>query len=795
MGNPFITPSAIRGIARGDYCYHRIRGLVTLRRTRRRLTAMTHRQRILADRIIAVPAAFLFNGVARVLGRLIRRDHTIKPSNIHRIVVAKLIGMGSILQATPLLKALKQQFPNAKVTFVTMRSNEELLKRLSCVDEVLAIDDRSVLKMAATTIETITALIRSQADLYFDLEVYSAFASLLALFAVTRNRLGFYRHSVAFKNGIYTHLVYFNSRMPVRRLYLQLGRVVGIPPGQSEVTGPIFVDDTARSGARRLLSESPGWQPEEPYIVVNPNASDLLLERRWPAEHVVEALERLVLQGYQVALVGNRAELPYVRTLFERLPPELQSRVVNTAGRLNLGEFLALLEGAACVLTNDTGPMHMAIALQRPTVCLFGPADPEHYGQNLDFVEIFYSRVFCSPCLYEADEPPCHGNNICMQRIPAEPVVQAVMRLAATGMQEEKARVRDPSPGLRVVSDGPDGTPLGLVVRASLHENRGNVMPECIACSTPMVRRFRETAPNHWRCPKCGLECLSPQPDDQTLAGIYNELYFSHYKTQMDPGIVRAMKRATYGLQFRRLPAPDSFGDKRRLLDCGAATGFLAELAREAGWDSFAIEISDFGTQACERLLGSGRVFRGEVQDAFFAANPEGAFEVITMFDFIEHVRDPKEVLRWARQRLHPGSVLLMTTPWAGSISWRLMGRQWFHYVREHLWFFNPESIRVLLRESGFASAEVHSLRKAVTVDYMLAHYSRSTSYSKLLSPVARALNSFLPNWIKRQRLWFYLGEMVVVARVGQPANSSGTGSDAEAPAIEKEETPLGAVK
>ena len=137
--------------------------------------------------------------------------------------------MGSILQATPLLRALKQQYPQCTLTIVTMSSNRELILRLPCVDEVLVLDDRNVLVMLITTLTTVVKLIRRRADLYFDLELYSAFASLLALCAVTRNRLGFYRHSVAFKNGIYTHLVYFNTRMPVRRLYLQLGRVARRP--------------------------------------------------------------------------------------------------------------------------------------------------------------------------------------------------------------------------------------------------------------------------------------------------------------------------------------------------------------------------------------------------------------------------------------------------------------------------------------------------------------------------------------------------------------------------------------
>ncbi len=429
---------------------------------------MTHKGRILADRILAVPLAFLFNGAARLLGRLLRRDHSVQPQNVKVIVVAKLIGMGSILQCAPLLRALKQCYPNAKLIFVTMRANRELLLRLSSVDEILVLDDRSLLSMAGTTLRTIATLIRRRADFYFDLEVYSGFASLLALWAVTRNRLGFYRHSTAFKKGIYTHLVYFNTRMPVRQLYLQLGRVAGIPGGQSELMGPILVQDQERSAVSRLLAESPGWQPQQPYIVVNPNASDLLLERRWPTESVLEAINRLGSLGNQVVLIGAPNEAGFVQSLFDKLGPEVQVRVVNTAGRLSLGELLALLQGAACVLTNDTGPMHMAIALGRPTVCLFGPANPEHYGQDLPFVDIFYSQVFCSPCLYEADEPPCNGNNVCMQRIKPEAVVEAVQYLAHTGLPR-RSRQREPFlNSLPVLADSPDGRLLGVVERASV---------------------------------------------------------------------------------------------------------------------------------------------------------------------------------------------------------------------------------------------------------------------------------------------------------------------------------------
>ncbi len=600
------------------------------------------------------------------------------------------------------------------------------------MDEILVLDDRSAPVMAYTTLATIATLIKRKADLYFDLEVYSGFASLLALWAVTRNRLGFYRHSAAFKKGIYTHLVYFNTHMPVRQLYLQLGRTAGIPAGESELAGPILVHDQERQTVARLLAETSGWRPETPYIVVNPNASDLLLERRWPVEHAVEAISRLVFSGNQIALIGGRDEVDFVGSLCERLPAEVRSRVANTAGRLTLGELLALISGAACVLTNDTGPMHMSIALERPTVCLFGPGNPAHYGHDLPFVDIFYEQVFCSPCLYEVDEPPCNGNNVCMQRIKPEAVVEAIQHLARTGLPRRK-RQREPFLDIQpVLADTSAGTPLGVAVRASTKLSREGVPVKCIACSTLMVRAFSDAAADLWRCPGCGLESIWPQPDDQRLSSIYNERYFSHYKNTINPELTRSMKRATFDRQLRLLTFAGPFPDKRRLLDCGAATGILAERAKEQGWDAFAVEFSGFGADACAKLLGPDHTYHGDAQSAFFAANPENRFEVITMFDFIEHVRDPREVLRWAREHLVPGGVLLLTTPKVGGISWRLMGRHWFHYVPEHLWFLNSQSIRMLLNEAGFENATVSPLGKTITVEYALAHYDRSNSKSRI---------------------------------------------------------------
>jgi heptosyltransferase-2 len=411
--------------------------------------AVKTRHKITIDRWFGLPLVWSLNLLARALGVLLRRDHSVHPQTTRTIVVAKFFGMGSILQATPLLGALKRHFPQARLVFVTARGNRPLLERLPGIDACLYVDDASLLALATTTATTVVRLWHLRADLYFDLEVYSAYAALLSILSVARNRVGFYRYSTAFKRGLCTHLVFFNARQPIRRIYLQLGRAAGVPPPPQDELAPPRVDEADRAGLVGKLAAlagteraaGPAWERGNGYLVINPNASDLLLERRWPLAGFADTIEALAEGEVRIVLIGSRDEAAHVAALRERLSPTVRRTVVDTSGLLTLGELLALLQEARCLLTNDTGPMHMSIALGRPTVCLFGPCSPDHYGIDRPGNEILYRPVFCSPCVHEVERPPCGGNNVCMQLIEPGEVVRAVRRaLAHDASQRGHAR-------------------------------------------------------------------------------------------------------------------------------------------------------------------------------------------------------------------------------------------------------------------------------------------------------------------------------------------------------------------
>ena len=424
---------------------------------------MNARTKVRVDRMVGRPLAWGLNFAARALGEMLHRNHSVASEDVRTIVIAKYVGLGSILEATPLVRTLKTGFPLARIIFVTGASCRPLVERLEYVDAIITIDDRSISRVVLSSLVAIVALIRARVDLYFDLELYSTYGSIMALLSLTRNRIGFYRESAEHKVGIYTHLIYFNTRCPIRYIYLQLGRAVRCAPVGPDTLGKLRVDEADLQELASLLATRGIGQ--QPYLVINPNASDLMIERRWPTRRFAALIDQLTTRlKLPVLLIGLPSEQAYVASVVELLHEGGSAPVQNLAGALSLGGLLALLERARCLITNDTGPMHMAWALGTPAVCLFGPVDPAHYGWSGANVEIVYHRVYCSPCLHETDEPPCRGDNICMQRIEVDPVLAAIQRILAGPVPNHPSAFE---PGFFVDERG---LPLGRVVRGSIEK-------------------------------------------------------------------------------------------------------------------------------------------------------------------------------------------------------------------------------------------------------------------------------------------------------------------------------------
>ena len=412
---------------------------------------MKLKTKIVIDRIAGIPLVYFLNVLARVLGSFLRIDHSLnKP--VKRIAVSKFVGMGSIVQATPLLKALRKKFPEARIYFVTNISNKALFNYIDEVDEVLCINDKDALALIGSSLKIIMKLWKNRPDLYIDLEIYSNYSSVITTVSLARNRMGFFKDDKMYRKGMYTHMVFFNIKSPVSQTYLQFARLMGCNDVVTEVR---LNDSKIGEGVINSVRQKLNSLAEE-YILINPNASDLRLERRWPADKVIQLIESLSAENtsMQIVLIGDKNESGYVNSITSRVQKNLN--LIDSSGKLNLHELIAIIKNADLLITNDTGPMHLAFALKTRTVSLFGPCSPIQYGGLGQTVSI-YKNVYCSPCVHEFLIPPCNGNNQCMKKITVEEVHEAVQK--ALRNEFDGRNFSEPD------YVGNDGIPLGLVLR------------------------------------------------------------------------------------------------------------------------------------------------------------------------------------------------------------------------------------------------------------------------------------------------------------------------------------------
>jgi ADP-heptose:LPS heptosyltransferase len=165
-------------------------------------------------------------------------------------------------------------------------------------------------------------------------------------------------------------------------------------------------------------------------IAVNVNASDMCLERRWPESYFVELIARLLKQhsDWIFLFVGSKDDVPYVDHVLSLFSEDQRSRLFNLAGLGDIKDFIAQVQTCSLLITNDSGPMHVAQLVDVPTVSFFGPAPPTLFHPLGPKNRVLYAGVWCSPCLnyYTLVGPICHGNNICMKEISVDQAFDAV---------------------------------------------------------------------------------------------------------------------------------------------------------------------------------------------------------------------------------------------------------------------------------------------------------------------------------------------------------------------------------
>ena len=359
---------------------------------------------------IGRPLLATLQGSARVLGFLLRRNHGVEP--VRNVLFAKFQGIGSLIICKPAIADLRKAYPQAHVIFWGTPGIAALAREMPEFDEVLVLDDRNIVAAVFSLMAALVTTWRRRVDWAFDLEVYSRLSSVLLTLTCARNRAGFALEQLRARR-VNTHLVYFNRYRYIGEAYARL-------------IGQMLPDDRPSAaydfGSWRFeLSPLPVVQ--KPYFVFNVNAGELSLERRWPLESFRQLIDALLERSPDATavLVGHGdSEIRYAATIPRR------DRVLDLSGRLSLQETMRLIANSDLVVTNDTGPLHMSLATNAPTVALFGPTRGETYvPPGKARTVVLQESIYCSPCVHHWEPPPCGGDNQCMQRLSRARVLAA----------------------------------------------------------------------------------------------------------------------------------------------------------------------------------------------------------------------------------------------------------------------------------------------------------------------------------------------------------------------------------
>ncbi|CCB87493.1 MULTISPECIES: lipopolysaccharide heptosyltransferase II [Parachlamydia] len=332
----------------------------------------------------------------------------------HNIIIRMPNWLGDLVMATPILADLRHKWPESKITVMCQANVAPLLKNDPHIDEVFSYHRPSGWIHRSQHLAIIEKLRQGEYDL--GLLLTNSFSSAWWFWrGKVQNRIGF-------EGNLRRFLLQKAVPFPINResqhlviTYKMLLLPLGIPV--SNTVPKLYVTNQEKNNALEILSRNGLDSSQQILIGINPGAA-YGSAKCWLPERFIAVTKRL-LEDPKVTILyfGDQAGASLVHQICQHFP----ERVLNMAGKTSIRELMALMQECAVILTNDSGPMHMAAALGIPLVALFGSTSPIKTGP-MPQGKVIQHPVECSPCYKRV----CPIDFRCMKKIEVEEVYQAV---------------------------------------------------------------------------------------------------------------------------------------------------------------------------------------------------------------------------------------------------------------------------------------------------------------------------------------------------------------------------------
>jgi lipopolysaccharide heptosyltransferase II len=369
-----------------------------------------------------------------------------------RILLIKLSAVGDVVHSFPVANRLRRRYPAARIDWVLKPSIAELVCHHPAIDNVVLYADHAASHSWQSGWAAIGAARRlfaelraAEYELVIDLQGQLRTA-ILTLATGAPLRIGFDRPRAqvwrtskrqltalarrhAWQGAREGAWLAYTHRLSIPTLdmhavdrYLRFVSMLGL--GDDGVDFSFTIPDGSAARADRLLGERLGDNDGKPLAIIAPGT--IWETKHWSNEGFAQVARHLVRRNFAVVLIGSKGECGVCQQVAEAAPG-----VVNLAGLTTLSELAAIVRRAVICITNDSGPMHLAVALDRPVVSVFGPTDALWIGPYLRPGAVLSASLACSPC-YLRKLSRCPHQHACMRGISAEAVIDRIETVLAS---------------------------------------------------------------------------------------------------------------------------------------------------------------------------------------------------------------------------------------------------------------------------------------------------------------------------------------------------------------------------
>ncbi len=337
-----------------------------------------------------------------------------------RILIVKPSSFGDIVMTLPALALVRRTYPDAAIgwfvnaEFAGLLEGHPMLASLHIWDRGRRGSAGGFLRGAGSLRRVLREVRACGYDVAYD------FQGLFRSGLVTRRSGAPVR--IGFRDGRELSTLFYTERRatPESAVHaVDRYRSLVDPESAAEVEFPLAIDETAHVAARALLDEL-GLGPDERFVAINPAAR--WPSKRWPPERFGQVATWIHRHaGVRSVCIGA----PGFRNVARTVAAAGGDAVLDATGQTSLKQLAALLHNAAFLLTNDSGPMHLAVAAGTPVVALFGPTDPARIGPYGPGHEVVQVPVECAPC----SKRDCPEKLPCMVMLEVKTVAQACERM------------------------------------------------------------------------------------------------------------------------------------------------------------------------------------------------------------------------------------------------------------------------------------------------------------------------------------------------------------------------------